>query len=163
MRSTLTSGIAIMVGLVSAGCGGSSGSPAPSAPSTTLHVGPTAGNYPTNPTLVGVTIFGVVSETTPAGPVPIEGVTVYCDSCGTVGHTSAYTDANGYYSFSGDLSQDGGVWVQEGFTNPLIVRKEGYDDPTGLPPRTWPGSPLLGWREVTINGDTRFDIELVRR
>ena len=53
--------------------------------------------------------------------------------------------------------------AQEGFTNPLIVRKEGYDDPTGLPPRTWPGSPLLGWRDVTINGDTRFDIELVRR
>ena len=42
----------------------------------------------------------------------------------------------------------------------VLVAKEGYEDPPGL---TYPPYHSPGAREVTINGDTRFDIELVRR
>lgn len=74
---------------------------------------------------------------------------MYCDSCGDpLGHTLVVTDANGFYSFS---------WTANGQT-PLIVGKEGYrlagDPPTG---------PVNGWIVAAVNGDTRFDIELVRR
>ena len=63
--------------------------------------------------------------------------------------------------FCGDLAQGGGVWVNRGEPTRIVVdyyNKE-YEDPPGLPPnRHGPG-----WREVLIDGDTRFDIELVRR
>jgi hypothetical protein len=58
-----------------------------------------------------------------------------------------------------------GVWTEGRPTFPvrLLLRKTGYKDPAGLPPMT-PGNPSgLGWREVVINGDTRFDAELVRQ
>jgi len=93
------------------------------------------------------TLSGVVYEVTPAGQVPIADVSVYCDSCGEFGHTFARTDANGFYSFSGVFNG----------SNPLIVAKAGYRDPPGLP-----SGPVLGWRVVTVGGDTRFDIQLVR-
>jgi hypothetical protein len=41
------------------------------------------------------------------------------------------------------------------------VRKDGYDDIPGQP--VLPGLNGPGWRVVTIKGDTRFDVELVRR
>jgi hypothetical protein len=112
--------------------------------------------------LVGVTLYGVVSEVTAAGQQPIEGVSVYCDSCGELGHTTVTTDATGYYSFSADLAHGGGVWVRPGFTNPINVWKEGFEDPPGLS-ATPDGSNEPGWREVTIIGDTRFDTHLARR
>jgi len=95
------------------------------------------------------TLSGVVFEVTPAGQAPIEGVQVYCDSCGEFGHTFAHTDANGFYIFPAVFNG----------SNPLIVGKDGYRDPPGLPP----GPLSQGWRQVTVKGDTRFDIELVRR
>jgi hypothetical protein len=49
---------------------------------------------------VSYTLSGLVFEVTASGPVAVEGVQVYCDSCGELGHTSAYTDASGLYSFS---------------------------------------------------------------
>ncbi len=65
------------------------------------------------------------------------------------------TDKDGFYSFKG-------VWLSSGIATPLRVAKDGYQDPAGLPPRTtMPLGP--GWREVLINGDTRFDMQLVRR
>ncbi len=134
---------------------------------------PTAPSPPTQPNVrppassggdslrAGVTLFGVVFETTPAGQVPIADVHVYCDACGEFGHTSLRTDANGYYSFSGDLSSGGGIWLAT-LSIPISVVKEGYEDPPGLPPS--PGLPVgAGWRNVTVNGDTRFDVQLVRR
>jgi hypothetical protein len=100
--------------------------------------------------IVTYVLSGVVFEVTEAGRVPIEGVDLYCDSCGSaLGHTSVLTDADGSYSFS---------WTFNGL-NPLFVTKAGYAivDPTGT---------LLdreGRVQVPVNGDTRFDIQLVRR
>jgi hypothetical protein len=95
-------------------------------------------------------LSGVVFEITAAGQVPIEGVEVYCDSCGSpVGHTFVYTDANGFYSLE---------WAQNG-VHPLFVRKAGYEifDPTGTLRDTY------GRISATVHGDTRFDIQLARR
>jgi hypothetical protein len=86
---------------------------------------------------------------TAMGRTPIQGVSVYCDSCGDpLGHTFADTDANGFYSFS---------WAANGQT-PLIDRKEGYRLAGDLP-----AGPVNGWIVAAVNGDTRFDIELVGR
>jgi hypothetical protein len=102
-----------------------------------------------------VTLSGVAYENTPAGRTPIEGVAVYCEPCGFETHTWAYTDANGFYSFFG-------VWLDARPTR-IFARKEGFTDPPGLPRPTPPNPSGPGWREVRIDGDTRFDIELVRR
>jgi hypothetical protein len=77
----------------------------------------------------------VVSEVTPNGQAPIEGVEVW-DS---YYHAPATTDTNGFYIFRGPL---GGV------TGTFQFAKEGYQTVS---------------RDVTINGDTRLDVELVRR
>ncbi len=155
--------VALLVIVMAAGLAGCEGG-GPTRPSTLQqpNVTPPTGGPPGVSALNGVTLYGVVTETTPAGPVPIEDVSVYCDACGEFGHTWARTDANGYYSFSGDLAAGGGIWLGDG---PILlaVRKEGYDDPPDLPPASTrlPSGP--GWREVTIGGDTRFDVQLVRR
>lgn len=98
--------------------------------------------------LIG-TLSGVVFEVTSAGNAPVESVQVYCDACG-LGHASTYTDGNGAYSFTD---------VQTA-VYPLLVAKQGYDlaKPTGPAGGGW-----LGSINVQVNGDTRFDIELVRR
>lgn len=94
-------------------------------------------------------LSGVVFEITSAGRVPIEGASVYCDSCGDVfGHTYTYTDATGLFRLA---------WTRNGAT-PLIVGKKGYAL-AGNPP----AGPVEGWIVVSVNGDTDFDIELVRR
>lgn len=93
-------------------------------------------------------LSGVVFEMTPTGRVPVAGVSLYCDACGgPLGHTFVETDANGAYSFS---------WTGNGAT-PLLVRKEGYR----LAP-TEAGDSRDGWIIVQVDGNTRFDIELVR-
>jgi hypothetical protein len=96
------------------------------------------------------TLSGVVSELVAAERVPVEGVRLYCDSCGSPdGHTFTSTDANGLYSFS---------WARNG-VHPLLVSKDGYDviDPMG---RLADGTAV---KNATVNGDTRFDIQMVRR
>ena len=91
-------------------------------------------------------LSGLVYEVTAAGRVPIDGVVLYCDGCGSPeGHTFVTTDAEGFYSLS---------WVLPGVTYLQVIGKTGfkYEGPIqslGIP--------------VTINGNTRFDIELVRR
>jgi hypothetical protein len=55
-------------------------------------------SYPTSSSLSGVTLYGVVFELTPTGQMPLADTQVYCDACGEFGHTSAFTDANGFYS-----------------------------------------------------------------
>jgi len=91
-------------------------------------------------------LSGLVYEVTAAGRVPIDGVVLYCDGCGSPeGHTFVTTDAEGLYSLS---------WVPPGVTYLQVIGKTGfkYDGPIqslGIP--------------ITINGNTRFDIELVRR
>jgi hypothetical protein len=91
-------------------------------------------------------LSGLVYEVTAAGRVPIDGVVLYCDACGSPGgHTFVTTDAEGLYSFS---------WVSPGVTYLQVIGKAGfkYEGPIqslGIP--------------IPTNGDTRFDIELVRR
>ena len=88
----------------------------------------------------------MVYESTPGGRVPLDGVVLYCDGCGSpVGHTFVTTDANGLYRFAWTLN--GKNWIQ-------FVSKDGYRyagpfEQLGIP--------------VNVNGDTRFDIELVKR
>jgi hypothetical protein len=129
-----------------AGCGDSG---SPSAPSPVPQ--------PARPTPVyafsEVTLSGVVSEVTPTGQAPIEDASVYCETCED-GHVYAHTDRSGFYSFRG-------VWVSAGIPTVLWVGKAGYQDPPEQP--ILPGLPGSGWREVTIDGDTRLDIQLVRR
>ena len=117
-------------------------------------------------TRIGVSLSGLVYEVTETGPVGIAGVDVYCEACGLMTHTWATTDANGVYNFSGDLANGGGVWLSPGFLTAIGVDYTGYQDPPGLPPLHGPLFHISsgpGWREVLIDGDTRLDIELVRR
>jgi len=87
------------------------------------------------------TLSGVVFERTLTGTALIEDVEVYCDGCGSpYGHTFLHTGADGVYSFSYTYSG----------TNPLLISKAGY-------------AASAGSTRPMVNGDTRFDIELVRR
>jgi Carboxypeptidase regulatory-like domain len=79
-------------------------------------------------------LSGVVFEVTPTGVMPIEGVQVEEYDR----HQFATTDANGFYRISGVSAGRIGV----GFD------KEGYQSS-----RT----------TVTVNGDTRFDFQAIRR
>jgi len=110
------------------------------------------------------TLSGVVTEVTPSGLVPVEGVLVEESSCEDIppatpsSHKScpAYisqttkTDKRGLYSFSGLYSgQENVVWAS----------KEGFEDP--FPQHSPENSE--GGQAVPIDGNTRFDIRLVRR
>ena len=131
--------------------------PTPPAPPT-----PVAAPVPTGSVLADATLSGMVYEVmgestrTIAG---IEGASVYCEPCGESTHNFAKTDSTGEYVFPH------GVWTEgnPNFPVRIHVAKDGYQDPTGLAKPTPPNPSGPGWREVLINGDTRFDIELVRR
>jgi hypothetical protein len=155
--------VAFGLALAVAGCSGSSTAPTAS----TLVPLPVVPSVPAlGPVLTGVSLSGVVSEQTSSGRVPIAGLNVYCEPCGASTHSWAKTDAEGFYSFSGDLARGGGVWLSSGIVTAIWAGHDGFQDPPGLPPLTGPLARLLtgpGWREVLINGDTRFDIQLVRR
>ena len=95
--------------------------------------------------IVTYTLSGVVFESTASGRVPIEGVQVYCDGCG---HDFQRTDANGQYLF--ERATNGAM--------PLLVDLPGYALAGNQPVGSNEGSVV-----ATVEGDTRFDIELVRR
>jgi len=163
MRNKAFVGIALWVlaqGL--SGCGGTDAARAPLAPSQAALPPARPGPWPDGYTLTGVSLSGVVYESTPTGRVPIPGARVYCELCGTETHTFTTADASGFYIFPGDLASGGGVWLS-GRPTPVFVENRGYRDPTGLPPFPGVCPPGFSCREVLINGDTRFDIELVRR
>lgn len=128
-------------------CGSSRGPTAPTAPPTAVVPPapvPQPGPQPT------YTLSGVVSEVTAAGSVPAEGVQLYCDSCGSPdGHTFTSTDANGSYTFA---------WTRNG-VHPLLVWKDGYlvIDPSGAL------SDGRAVKNATVDGDTQFNIQIVRR
>jgi hypothetical protein len=130
---------ALLISLVLLSACDRAGGP-PTAPTARTPPAPAPAPAP----VVTYTLFGTIFEITPTGRVPIEGVGVYCDGCGSpVGHTQTYTDADGLYSLA---------WSPNGPT-PLLVGKAGYD--------------VVGKANQSIvamvNGDTRFDIELARR
>jgi hypothetical protein len=157
-RTSVVGGVLVLA-LVLGGCGTESpATPLTPAPIPQAVV-PAPAPGPT--TLRGVSLSGVVYELTPTGRTPIAGAIVYCEPCGKETHTFATADDKGFYHFSGDLASGGGVWVAPGVPTPIAVGyyNKDYEDPPGLPAmRQGPG-----WREVLIDGDTRFDIELVRR
>ena len=69
----------------------------------------------------------------------MEGVNVYCDSCGSLnGHTFTLTDSMGDTAFPGHATA----------TVPIMVWKDGYGEITAV---------------AMVNGDTRFDVQIVRR
>ncbi len=153
---TLTGVFFLMLTTGLTGCDDARRPTSPTAPSVVAQ--PAVPTTAAQAKLIGVTLFGVVSETTPTGRVPIADVSIYCDACGVDGHTMLQTDGNGFYSFNGDLGSGGGIWLM-GDTTLLLLGKPGYYDPVGQPG----GAGIDSQRLVTIKGDTRFDIELVRR
>ncbi len=153
MTNTKQWGFLVLVfAAVLTGCDGTNPS-TPTGPST-VPSQPIVRSAPSAPTMLDVTISGMVFELTPSGRAPIEGVILHCGACGAETHAWAYTDSKGFYEFIG-------VWP-DGFPKTTIwVEKDGFGDPPGLPTLPQPSGP--GSRTVTIDGDTRFDIELARR
>ena len=129
--------IAASAALLISACNGTDGSPAP-LPSLI----PTA---PPPPAVVrpSGTVAGVVYEITATGVLPIKGAHVYWSE-----YKGVDTDDNGYYSLS-DVSS--GV-------QPLWVGKDGYEVAVEV------AHPFgQSWIDVLVDGDTRFDIRLIRR
>jgi hypothetical protein len=90
---------------------------------------------------VAHTMSGVIFEITPAGRVPVDGVYV------TGGWDyPVTTDSNGFFSIS--VCGDSACLFYNGDRFNVYVSKDGYQPDT---------------RDVTINGDTRLEIQLVRR
>jgi hypothetical protein len=164
-RTAILGGL-LSLAVGSTGCGGTDFPATPLAPSSAPPQAavnaPRPGPWPSaDYTLRGVSLSGVVYELTPTGRMPIAGAVVYCELCGEETHTFATANDDGFYHFSGDLERGGGVWLAPGVSTPIAVGSynKDYDDPPGLPAsRQGPG-----WRDVMIDGDTTFDIELVRR
>jgi hypothetical protein len=48
----------------------------------------------------------------------LAGALVYCELWGKITHTWTTADANGFYSFSGNLADGGGVWRLAGALPP---------------------------------------------
>ena len=155
--------VSLVLTLAVAGC---AESPVwPSAPSSVPAIPVTFGPVAPTPVvsvLTDATLSGMVYEVVGDSPGQrrgIAGVSVYCEPCGESTHNFAYTDANGEYGFPRGFWDDG----RTGFPTRIRVSKDGYEDPSGLPRTTPPNPAGAGWREVVINGDTRFEMELVRR
>ena len=102
-------------------------------------------------------LSGVVFEATPAGNAPVPGVEVYCEPCGPPdGHLGQVTDARGAFSF------DGVKGVARG-SIPILLAKQGYVLPN-QPDQSGPtGLSWMGGVSVTVTGDTRFDIQVIRK
>jgi hypothetical protein len=145
----------VVFALAFAGCGGSE------SPVTLLRPSPqpSASPAPTPPTPIGNSVLsGVVFEVTSAGRIPLEGVTVYLLTCGAWNCPSAATA-----SYSVQTDRDGGyriAGVYPGDLNFLWVRNEVYDLVNPMAAGTCPDACD---RVVEVSGDTRLDIDLVRR
>ena len=161
--------LALAVGM--AGCeGASSRSPtAPLTPQPPQAPRPTASG-PDTYYVADVILSGVVYEVTPMGRVPIEGVLVQSDWWHMFPTPDVVTDSRGFFSFRPVWVCPCSLapWVDAGVTA-LWVNKEGYQAPAGQPASIFsnrPGGPYppdSHYRDVTIDGDTRLDIQLVRQ
>jgi hypothetical protein len=145
--------LAVLVLVLGIGCG--DGTPAAQqilSPTPT----PTAAS-PAPPETRG-SLAGMVYEMTPAGRTPVDGVSVYHLTCFSVNCPSVTTlsrqvrtDRDGAFRISD---------VYNGALNYVWVAKEGYRAADPIPPL---GSCDGCDRIVDIGGDTRLDIEVVRR
>ena len=134
----------------------------------TLRVsGDTRFDVQLGPRVAIYTLSGVVSEVTPTGRTPLEGVRVDEYSCEEISPAPPFfpgkgcpvlifqtvtTDKQGRYTFSG---------LYAGKENSIGVSKEGFEDPLGS--SDGPEGPGTNNQAVTIDGDTRLDVQLVRR
>jgi hypothetical protein len=147
-RRTLKTVAALGLTVLMAACdsGGRSPDPSPVSPTPAIPT-PTP---PPGPT-VGGTLSGVVFELNAGQRVPVEGVEVYCDSCGPQGHTFSMTDGSGAYRLEG---------APYGRTT-LMLAKPGY----GLlqPGSVSPSGGWMGGIDAFVAGETQFDVEVVRR
>ena len=153
-----------------AGCEGASPSPTtPSSARPQQSPGP-AGSGRDTYSVADVNLSGVVYEVTPMGRVPIEGVRVQSDYFHVFPAPDVVTDSQGFFSFRGVwvCPCSWAPWVDAGITS-IYVDKDGYEVPAGQPASIFGRRlgtdvpPDLRLRDVPINGDTRFDIQLVRR
>jgi|SRR6185503_9524256 len=124
-------------------------------------------DFELGPRVAIYTLSGVVSEKTSAGLVPIEGALVeeyscedappsppfFVNGCTVLIYQTTTTDKKGAYRFSG---------LYGGTRNSIGASKDGFEDP--LSPNL-PESPDYPdtIRKVTINGDTHYEIQLVRQ
>ncbi len=143
------------------GCSDVSVLPAAATPpgaTASLPAFPASGSSVLAAATLSGSVYEVVSDS-PRQIAAVEGVSVYCEQCGESTHNFAYTDSKGAYVFPP------GVWTEgrPDFPARVWVTKDGYRDPAGIPRTTPPNPSGPGWREVVIHGDTRFDVELVRR
>ena len=126
-----------------------------------IPITPTPPQIPSTPTPPApatlFTLSGVVFEVTASGNTPVQGVEVYCEPCGPPdGHSARHTDANGVYSF------DGAGGVATGAIE-LLLAKSGFVLPD-QPDQSGPsGLSWMGKVRVTVTGDTRRDIQIVRK
>jgi hypothetical protein len=161
--------LALAAGL--AGCG-RAGSRSPIAPSTdqTQQTTRPGGSGGDTYNVADVILSGVVYEMTPMGRVPIEGARVLLDHFHVFPAPDVVTDSRGFFSFKPVwvCPCSWAPWVDAGITS-IYVEKDGYEMPAGQPasvfhhplyPDVRPDDRL---RDVTIDGDTRVDIHLVRR
>ena len=126
--------------------------------------GDTRHDFQLGPRIAIYMLSGVVSEMTPSGPMPVQGVVLEELSCediaapassphnpcpASISQTTT-TDQSGRYSFSG---------LYAGAANVVWARKEAFEDPF---PQQLPDN-SEGGHAVRIDGSTRFDIQLVRR
>ena len=109
----------------------------------------------------------MVSEETSAGLVPIEGALVdeyscedappsrpfFGDGCPASIYQRTTTDKNGAFRFSG---------LYGGTRNSIGASKEGFEDPLVANVPEGPDA-TDNSRKVTINGDTHYEIQLVRQ
>ena len=147
---------ALALTLLMFGCDNSVGTP---ILPTTLTPTPIPGPAPAlpNPTADSV-LSGVVFEVTPTARTPLAGVTVYLMTCGAwncprpfIAAHEVKTGKDGGYRIAG---------VYNGDLNFFWVRNDVYDLVNLMAPGTCPDGCD---RVVTVNGDTRLDIDLVRR
>jgi len=124
-------------------------------------------DFELGPRVAIYTLSGVVSEETSAGLVPIEGALVeeyscedappsppfFGNGCPVLTYQTTTTDKNGSYRLSG---------LYGGARNRIGASKEGFEDP--LVPNV-PEAPDAAdtSRKVIINGDTHYEIRLVRQ
>jgi hypothetical protein len=152
LTNRLQLGIVVLMAQGLVGCGPEASVQVPSSPASPSSFVPYVTIQPTPVGFVpNVTLSGVVFERAQGVEVPIERAWVYCEPCGEETHSGVYTDKQGFYSFKG-------VW---GTAFSIRVTKDDYQDPPGPTNTGFPSGP--GWRDVTINGDTRLNVQLARK